>query len=318
MSRSTNARSGFSVITDDYEIDHGDCPAWLKDFAKEMAGKTAVEVIREQQSSFIDQISGIVNNKSKFSTVEDAVADYQERTGLAAYLNKIQAGTDNLDKVAMNHVYKKGLEHGLEDIQKNEWGDPVSSFNSYLEHHKAKGTYDESMNDKDSYVAGYQEAVNEFGGLEKYLAKAKSESKDHAMVEALAEFVNEQLYVLADAEDPSGSDQDGTIPIVMPEILKKFPEIKFFIDNLIKTRHGHIHVPAIQADIYDIYKQQGVTNDEVDDPNLMKYISDIIAQEQSKDYQPEYTRMGDGVGMDKSDTQDTANTDAFNFANPAK
>jgi hypothetical protein len=80
---------------------------WLEDFAEQMALKeqvtknarltkearavTAVEVARNQrtqaQPSIYEMMSAIVSgNKPKFSSVEEAVKDYQERTGLAQYL----------------------------------------------------------------------------------------------------------------------------------------------------------------------------------------------------------------------------------------
>lgn len=80
---------------------------WLEDFAEQMYLKeqttktasltkearavTAVEVARNQrtqaQPSIYEMMSAIVSgNKPKFSSVEEAVKDYQERTGLAQYL----------------------------------------------------------------------------------------------------------------------------------------------------------------------------------------------------------------------------------------
>lgn len=78
---------------------------WLEDFAEQMALKeqvtktasitkearavTAVEVARNKnmQPSIYEMMSAIVSgNKPKFSSVEEAVKDYQERTGLAQYL----------------------------------------------------------------------------------------------------------------------------------------------------------------------------------------------------------------------------------------
>lgn len=80
---------------------------WLEDFAEQMYLKeqttktasltkearavTAVEVARNQrtqaQPSIYEMMSAIVSgHKPKFSSVEEAVKDYQERTGLAQYL----------------------------------------------------------------------------------------------------------------------------------------------------------------------------------------------------------------------------------------
>lgn len=216
MAKRENLRSGFTINTgnNDYEIDRGDMPYWLESLADSLANKekSAVEVSRERNEydSITDQISSVISGKSKFSTVEDAVAHYQERTGLAAYLNQIHAGTDLVKK---------------------------------------KASQDE---------------------------------------------------------------------IEIPELLIKFPEIKFFIDNIVKTRHGLIHIPAIQNDIADIYKRQGITDSDIHSTELMKYISDVISKCQSTLSDSDQTRMGDGVGLDKGDAHDSANSDAFGFATPVK
>lgn len=74
---------------------------WLEDFAERLAleektnqrikiaNKTAVEVSRERQHdqpSIYEMMSAIVSGtKPKYSSVEEAVKDYQERTGLAKW-----------------------------------------------------------------------------------------------------------------------------------------------------------------------------------------------------------------------------------------
>src|SRR5258708_1492395 len=60
---------------------------WLKQFEKSLQ-KGAVQP-RTQQSLF-DQINSIMNQKSKYPSVEAAVEDMKERSGLKAYLNKVK------------------------------------------------------------------------------------------------------------------------------------------------------------------------------------------------------------------------------------
>jgi hypothetical protein len=65
-------------------------PKWMQDFASNLE-KGAVQS-RKQDSSIYDQISSIINgNKPKYSSVEDAIRDMQERSGLLAYQNRIKA-----------------------------------------------------------------------------------------------------------------------------------------------------------------------------------------------------------------------------------
>lgn len=66
---------------------------WTKAFSAELdkATKTAVKTKDEAVSSLFYQINSIVNRKSKYSSVEDAVRDMQERSGYASYLREVQS-----------------------------------------------------------------------------------------------------------------------------------------------------------------------------------------------------------------------------------
>jgi hypothetical protein len=65
-------------------------PDWMKEFAENIQ-KSAVQPYRQEDNIF-DQISSIMNGtRSKYRSVEDAVRDMQERSGLLAYRNKLEA-----------------------------------------------------------------------------------------------------------------------------------------------------------------------------------------------------------------------------------
>lgn len=64
---------------------------WLKQFQKNLQ-KGAVQP--RTQNSLFDQINSIMNGKSKYPTVDAAVEDMKERSGLTAYLNKIKTSED--------------------------------------------------------------------------------------------------------------------------------------------------------------------------------------------------------------------------------
>lgn len=59
---------------------------WLKRFENSLL-KDAVQP--QKQYSLFDQINSIMNGKSKYTSVEAAVQDMQERSGLTAYLNSL-------------------------------------------------------------------------------------------------------------------------------------------------------------------------------------------------------------------------------------
>ena len=69
-------------VDDNIDGDH-----WFKQFEKNLQ-KGAVQPRNVDQSLF-DQINTIMNTKSKYPSVEAAVDDMKERSGLTAYLDKI-------------------------------------------------------------------------------------------------------------------------------------------------------------------------------------------------------------------------------------
>jgi len=63
---------------------------WLDEFAENYAVKTAVEVSRTRGGSIAEQMVAIVTGqKNKFSSVDEVVKHYQERTGLNNYLGVV-------------------------------------------------------------------------------------------------------------------------------------------------------------------------------------------------------------------------------------
>src|SRR5574338_1567568 len=65
---------------------------WLKQFEKSLQ-KGAVQP--RSQNSLFDQINSIMNGKSKYPTVDAAVEDMKERSGLTAYLSKINKTSED-------------------------------------------------------------------------------------------------------------------------------------------------------------------------------------------------------------------------------
>lgn len=84
---------------------------WISKFEKQLS-KLAVQP-RSVDSSIFEQINSIMNTKSKYTSVEAAVEDMKDRSGLTAYLNKMS----ELDKVEnkkiasdVNNVINKKID----------------------------------------------------------------------------------------------------------------------------------------------------------------------------------------------------------------
>lgn len=103
------------------ELPVSSCPLWLELFAANQAKKepkTAVEVARNRTTpSIYDQMNAIIGgkvNSPKFSSVEDVVADYQNRTGLTEYLKQVKSrNVADAAKEVLAAAEKKTLKMSL-------------------------------------------------------------------------------------------------------------------------------------------------------------------------------------------------------------
>jgi hypothetical protein len=67
-------------------------PSWFSDFVSNLEKESAKS--KKDDYSIYDQINSILGNKSKYSTVEEAVLDMQKRTGLTDLINQKKQAQD--------------------------------------------------------------------------------------------------------------------------------------------------------------------------------------------------------------------------------
>jgi hypothetical protein len=98
MSKKYYGRSPSIISRDPESIDIGDRePSWFKDYASNLEKESAKS--KKNDYSLFDQINNILGNKSKYSSVEEAVLDMQRRTGLLDLLSqKKQAQLATINK----------------------------------------------------------------------------------------------------------------------------------------------------------------------------------------------------------------------------
>lgn len=85
MSNKYNRHQAVISRNSDSELDEDH---WLNQFQKKLIEKEAVQP-KTNDNFLFDQISSIMNNKSKYPSVAAAVEDMKERSGLSAFLSKI-------------------------------------------------------------------------------------------------------------------------------------------------------------------------------------------------------------------------------------
>lgn len=73
-------------------------PSWFSNFIE----KIEIEAAKSKKDDYtlFEQINNILGNKSKYSTVEEAVEDMKNRTGLSQYLHQIKSASEAKDLFA--------------------------------------------------------------------------------------------------------------------------------------------------------------------------------------------------------------------------
>src|SRR5271166_2031273 len=90
MSPKYYGRAPSSISRDTSSTDSGDRePSWFSDYVSNLE-KAGVKSKKDDYSLF-DQINNILGNKSKYSSVEEAVLDMQRRTGLLELIKQTKS-----------------------------------------------------------------------------------------------------------------------------------------------------------------------------------------------------------------------------------
>jgi hypothetical protein len=152
------------VVTRQSDESHSD-DHWLKEFENKLQS-TAVQ---PRGQNLFDQISSIMNTKSKYPSVQAAVEDMMHRSGLTAHLNNVKTSTEEPargpKKTAQDNQNAKpkkgpkildkipGLKRTLENIMRDTRGNlPISAVKARLQSLHSKDTSDESVWEDDELL----------------------------------------------------------------------------------------------------------------------------------------------------------------------
>jgi hypothetical protein len=117
MSNRYHTRSTFTISRDESSFDRGEkTPSWLNEYAS-ILEKESVKS-KSKSYSLYDQINSILGNKSKYSTVDEAVEDMKTRTGLSDFLQRKKASSTaptNIETFKTNPDLKTYIDNYIED-----------------------------------------------------------------------------------------------------------------------------------------------------------------------------------------------------------
>lgn len=97
MSRGFSPISRISDEGAGYQKESYDLSPWMQRVMDQATRQTAVQQARSRQS-IVNDINGIIAHPPRYATVDDAVDDMRERTGLNSYLQTIRAN-ESKDKI---------------------------------------------------------------------------------------------------------------------------------------------------------------------------------------------------------------------------
>jgi hypothetical protein len=268
---------------------------WLKQFEKSLQ-KDAVQP-RTQQSLF-DQINSIMNQKSKYPSVEAAVEDMKERSGLTAYLTKVkisEVGSQSTVKTAQKSPKEAGVFDGEEDLTNHGFGsDILSSLHS-------RKNFPQDQKSWMEYARGYIEG-----------SKMSKEHQSHEL---------KRLDTYFEKQTKKSADDNKVIEkkVKMPLVIKKHPTILKTLENCIRDSKGNLPIPAIIERVRSIHQGDVSEAKDWDEDDLMYLVSqlNLDAKKNNPASYEDYSNLGGRDSLSDGEV-DPSNTDAFYALNPAK
>ena len=294
---------------------------------KTASSKTAVEVARERQSqpSIYEMMSAIVSGKkSKYSSVEEAVKDYQRRTGLEDYLKR---GNGNNDLSVLAGLVTEAA-HGVcddcgcsyEECECDK--DKKSEEDEDDVRHELPDEYEEKpygfkhiepvCEDCGKRPCQCQYNPNDYEELWDELDNKKDDERD------VRDMTHEEMMANPGKKKLISEAEDLEVELnPKPEILQKNPTIEYFLNNLIDTNIG-IQMPAILHSLLETFGRDGIDHNIFSDHDLLAWINNKLINKGITDHNmPSQLGRGVGTQIDYSGEKDP-NKDPFILLEPNK
>ena len=295
---------------------------------KTAASKSAVEVARDRQQgpSVFEMMSSIVSaQKPKYSSVEEAVQDYQRRAGLKP-----------VDKLAQ--LAKQVVQASEEDVgpdtdvkfvprpppfvpEKWEETNTFGFFAKYLEGLAKSEDPADRMRAATNYLASKETLLelseDELEDIRGAAKKTLSEKEDNRFSDLLSDLDakddNERCSDKPDTADVrwdskkkslvAESDSNAVDDDVC-DLITQHPAIETFVKNLIDTNPG-IQVPAVLYAITETFGRDGVGQQIFGDKALSKWINKLLMDNSYlQDETPSQLGRGVGISVDYAGPED--------------
>ena len=267
-------------------------PDWMREFAAkseqyvQSEDKVAVTVVdrgRERQQSIYHQMFSVMNGKAPlYHTVDEAVSDYQKKTGLTEHLRRTQAETV---KSAALYVLASGAYDDDSDETTTAGTDTGSTIEggqdvSFDEMLSAKDKKKDDEDDEDEEESKEESEETEEGAFAKFLKMLDDKDSDSD---------SEDVLVISIDGDEEDDLKKKEITEGNPDIFKVIKDFDGFANTLVSS-NPKLSLPAIMSRVKDTFSEK-CSDNEFEDPKLENYFKKLIEQFQTPDYE-NYALMG--------------------------
>lgn len=307
---------------------------WYRQLEKNLQ-KDAVQP--RSQDSLFDQINSIMNGNrnAKYQSVEAAVEDMKERSGLTAYLSKVKVASDetampNIEELAnINKFVDTKNSKDKDQIALKDQLDTEASKQDWYNVGFLQGKFDKKYNE----VGPAAKAINDLKfwtdpklvpPIDKWVHYTMGytsgadlpESEFRADMERTRKLV-EQIKMKKKASD-NNSAIDKKVNVT-PIVIKKHPPVMKTLENYVNDTKGNLPVPAIIEKIRSIHRTDCSDAKDWDDDNLIRLVSKLNLKAKSVNPATYENHSDLGVRDIGSESEiDPSNTDAFFALMPAK
>jgi hypothetical protein len=301
-----------------YSQDH-----WLKQFEANLQ-KTSVQ---PRGNSVYDEVSAIMNTKSKYPSVQAAVDDMMHRSGLITYL-KVSEGNEQ-DKVKTAGMSETNPSEEIKKfVVARDWhkvGYAMAKLDK-AEGNPASSSLDAILSFKyfyDPILKAVRVPTDDWSDFT--LGYCAGHNSSPEQTEMQMEHINRMMSVSGKDKKQTGSSdtlleksaQGETTKT--PKIIQSNPGILKTLENIIRDSKGNLPIPAIISRLHSLHAKDVSNEKDWDDDALIHLVSRCNLQ--AKKDNPGTFESYDNLGMGEHATEadvDASNTDAFNILMPAK
>lgn len=141
----------------------------------------------------------------------------------------------------------------------------------------------------ESVVQEYQELT----GLKQYLKTLAEKEVSNNAIKTAQDTSKDSGTVINNSVVMISVDDDDDIKLDIADDLKE--KIKTFVNNKINSYYGHVSIPAIQNDLLNSLKNDGLEAHHTYDSNLSKFIGNCLKEYQKN--HPKFKPIDTGLGQ---------------------